>query len=143
MALFDINLTIANISGITIQGWSDDTDALSLPEIESIIMKTGADGGQTGISNGVKGGEVIIKLRPDSPTVKPFGVFALSQQNGVYILHQGYIRFPDIGVNTVLENGRLTKFPSGITLGKGDVGNQVFTFTFEKIKTDYSAANFL
>ena len=56
----------------TIRGWSEDTDALTLPDaFEFASVRRGATGDMAAFSTGDRGGPVTLKLLPNSPSV-PF-----------------------------------------------------------------------
>ena len=55
-----------------ISGWSEDTDALTLPDaFEFASVRRGATGKMAAFSTGDRGGPVTLKLMPNSPSV-PF-----------------------------------------------------------------------
>ena len=55
-----------------IRGWSEDTDALTLPDaFEFASVRRGATGDMAAFSTGDRGGPVTLKLLPNSPSV-PF-----------------------------------------------------------------------
>ena len=52
----------------TIKGWSEDTDALTLPDaFEFASVRRGATGDMAAFSTGDRGGPVSLKLLPNSP----------------------------------------------------------------------------
>ena len=56
----------------TLEGFSGDSDAFSMPEINRITEgTTGADGRIIYSSTGIKGGEVSLKFLANSKSVKP------------------------------------------------------------------------
>ena len=142
MSQFSLEQTVVILNGHTVTGWSDDADALSLPDIDISAVKKGADGKMVAASTGEKGGPVIIKLLPNSPSVKFFQNIATAQLAGAAVVWAGIIRDAINGINVALVNGILTHAPLGPTIGKGDVANREYTIEFESIIADYSGASF-
>lgn len=141
--LFSLEQTTVTLNGEIVTGWSDDTDALSLPQdLEIAVTKFGADGMMTGAGTGIKGGEVTFKLLPNSPTTKSLMNIATTLQNGGRVEFDATVEDENLGYKINMERGVLNKFPAGPSLGKGEVSNAEFVFSFERIMPDYSAANF-
>jgi len=134
---FSLEQVSVVLNGHTVTGWSDDTDALSLPNIDLANVVRGADGKMVSASTGDKGGPVVLKLLPNSPSVKFFMAAVAAQLNGANIVWQGIIRDSINQVNVALINGVLQNGPLGQTLGKGEAGNREFTIEFERIIPDY------
>lgn len=139
---FSIENVSVVLNGHTVQGWSDDADALSLPNIDLANVVRGADGGMVSTSTGEKGGPVIFKLRPNSPSTAFFMNALAAQQNGASVSWNGLIRDSQNQTNAILTNGVLMNGPLGQTMGKGSTANREFTFEFELVVPDYSAAAF-
>jgi len=139
---FSLEQTVVILNGHAVTGWSEDADALSLPDIDISAVKRGADGKMVAASTGDKGGPVIVKLLANSPSVKFFQNIATSQLAGASVVWNGIIRDAINGINVALVNGILTHAPLGPTIGKGDVANREYTIEFESIIADYSGANF-
>lgn len=140
--MFSLEQSNLNLNGHDVTGWSDDTDALSFPNIDLASIKRGADGGMIATSTGDKGGPVILKLRANSPSAKFFQNAVTAQINGAAVLWNGLYRDPVNGVTVALVNGTLVNAPLGPTMGKGDVANREFTIEFQLVVADYSGANF-
>ena len=139
---FSLEQTSVIINGHAITGWSDDTDALTMPDIDIATIKRGADGKMIASSTGEKGGPVTFKLLANSPSVKFFQNLVSAQLRGAGVKYNGLIRDPINGINTVLSGGILSHAQLGQTMGKGDVANKEITIEFETITADYSGANF-
>ncbi len=120
------------IGGHTVTGWADESDALSLPAIESAQITRGADGQLMAMSTGNQGGEVMVKLLATSVSARYFSQRFTEQVQGARFVWEGSIRYAD---NTVisLSRGVLKTAPSGITMGTGEVATQEFVFEFEQI----------
>lgn len=142
MSDFSLEQSSLVLNGHTVTGWSDDADALSMPNVDLANVVRGADGGMVSTSTGDKGGPVIIKLRPNSPSTAFFMNAVTAQQNGAAVKWNGLYRDPLNQVVVALAGGVLTNAPLGQTMGKGETGNREFTFEFERITPDYQAANF-
>ncbi len=141
--IFSLEQTVVTLNNFTVTGWSDDSDALSLPQdVEIAQTKFGADGLMTGAGTGTKGGAVIFKLLANSPTTKILTNLATAFQNGARLEFNGTIEDAANGISILLERGVLTKFPLGPSMGKGEVSNAEFEISFERIMPDYSAAKF-
>lgn len=134
---FSLEQVSVNLNGHTVTGWSDDTDALSLPNIDLANIVRGADGQMTSTSTGEKGGPVILKLLPNSPSTKFFMTAVAAQQNGAAVKWNGLIRDSINQINVALINGTLQNAPLGQTIGKGESANREFTIEFERIIPDY------
>ena len=142
MADFAVEQTTVEINGHIFSGFSDDADAIMLPqEIEMAIAKYGADGRMVTVGTGQKGGPVTLKLQPNSVSVKFMMNSVASIQTGSVIEWSGSIRYSN-GTTVTLERGTLMSSDYGQTLGKGDVRNLPFTWNFERVTPDYSSANF-
>ena len=139
---FSLEQSVLNLNGHTVKGWSDDTDALSLPNIDVANVVRGADGSMVSVSTGDKGGPVTIKLLPNSQSVPFFMNLKIAQDNGASIKFNGFYRDPINGINVALINGTLTNAPQGPTLGKGTAANMEFTIEFQKTIADYLAVDF-
>ena len=81
---FSLEQTTVTLNGHTVTGWSDDTDALSLPSIDLSNVKRGASGEMVATTTGEKGGPVTIKLLPNSPSV----IFVPDYE---YLVHVRYV----------------------------------------------------
>ena len=130
------------LNGITCQGWSQDEDALTLPEaFERYITQTGADGLKVSGTTGEKGGEVIFKFLPNSPTVQILQGFVLAEKNGAYIEWNGIIKYNDNSIVT-LNKGVMKKAPLGYTLGKGAPKTMSYVFEFQVIDFEVISGSF-
>lgn len=128
------------INGHTFTGWSDDTDALSLPNIDLANVVRGADGKMVAVSTGEKGGPVTFKLLPNSPTTKFLMNAITAQLNGAAIKWNGIIRDSINQTFVALVNGTLANGPLGQTIGKGEAANREFTIEFESVTPNYIAS---
>lgn len=137
---FSLEQVALVLNGHTVTGYGDDTDALSLPNIDLANVVRGADGKMVSVSTGDKGGPLVIKLLPNSPSVAFFMNAVTAQLNGASVKWNGLIRDSINQVNVALYNGTLSNAPLGQTMGKGDAGNREFTFEFERITPDYLTA---
>ncbi len=139
---FSLEQTTVEINGHTVTGWSDDGDALSLPDIELTNVKRGADGIMTASTTGEKGGPVILKLLPNSPSTKFFSSLVTTILNGGRVQLDGTIFDPINNITVNLSRGVLMTAPLGQTQGKGETANREFTIEFERVIPNYDAANF-
>ena len=140
--MFSLEQCTLNLNGVDITGWSDDTDALSFPNVDIATSKRGADGKKVTSSTGEKGGPVVIKLLANGKSTKFLMNAVTAQLNGSAVSWNGFFRDPVNGVTVAMTNGTLQNVPLGQTMGKGDVANKEFTIDFELVVPDYSGANF-
>jgi len=140
--MFSLEQCTLNLNGVDITGWSDDTDALSFPNVDIATSKRGADGKKVTSSTGEKGGPVVIKLLANGRSTKFLMNAVTAQLNGSAVSWNGFFRDPVNGVTVAMTNGTLQNVPLGQTMGKGDVANREFTIDFELVAPDYSAASF-
>lgn len=132
-----------NLNGIEVDGWADDADAFTPPTVDSLAERVGADGKMVVVATGNKGGEVIVKLMPNSRAGKQIMNAYAAQVAGVVLQWNGIGMDHRNNVVTSFIGGYLKRATTGPTMGKGAVGNFEFTFVFEKIIPDYSGALFL
>ena len=125
-----------------VTGWSEDGDALTMPDVELANVKRGAEGLMTSTSTGNKGGPVILKLLPNSNSVKFFNNIITSQLNGGSVELNGFVRDAGNGLYVELARGVIMQAPLGQTMGKGETANREFTIEFERIIPDYTGASF-
>jgi len=137
---FSVEQTVVLINGHTFTGFSDDADAISFPNIDIASVVRGADGKMVAVSTGDKGGPFILKLLPNSPSVKFMMNAVMAQLNGGSVKWNGIIRDSINQINYAVINGTLTNVPIGQTVGKGSAKNAEFTIEFESIIPDYLAS---
>lgn len=137
---FSLEQTVVVINGHTFTGFSDDTDAISFPNIDLANVVRGADGKMVAVSTGDKGGPFILKLLPNSKSVKFMMNAVAAQLNSASVKWNGIVRDSRNQINFVLANGTLTNAPIGQTIGKGSAKNAEFTIEFERITPDYLAS---
>ena len=134
---FSLEQTVVVINGHTFTGFSDDSDALSFPNIDMATVVRGADGKMVAVSTGDKGGPLILKLLPNSKSVKFMMNAVTSQLNGGAVKWNGIIRDANNQIDYTVVNGTLTNAPIGQTIGKGAAKNAEFTIEFERIAPNY------
>ena len=136
--------TVEHSVSNTVQDWSEDTDALTLPDaFEFATVRRGADGKMAAFSTGDRGGPVSLKLLPNSVSV-PFFMQQVTQilVNRAVVVWDGSIHHIPTGARVTLKRGVLVSGPLGYTMGKGEVGNFTFNFEFEEIVPHFQAVNF-
>ena len=128
----------------TVTGWSDDADALTMPdEFELMNTRYGAGGQLAAFRTGMVGGDVTIKLLPTSPSVVYFMQrveFALLP--GSRLIWSGYVEDRVNNFKFLLRNGVMAAAPLGVTIGSGDAANRMFRFSFEAIVPEWENARF-
>jgi hypothetical protein len=139
---FSLEQTVVVINGHTVTGFSEDADGISFPNIDLATVTRGADGKMVAVSTGDKGGPLVLKLLPNSPSVKFFMNAVTAQMNGGAVKWAGNIRDASNQISFSLSNGTLTNAPLGQTIGKGSAKNAEFTIEFEAITPEYQASTF-
>ena len=126
------------LNGHEVQGWSEDSGALTLPDaFEFATVRRGATGDMAVFSTGDRGGQVSLSLLPTSPSV-PFFMKQLSAiREGKRVIWKGSVEYTPTGARVDLTRGILMSGPLGFTMGKGDAGNMTFTWEFEDIIPDF------
>ncbi len=143
MTTISLEGTTVELNGHIVQGWSDDSDALMMPDaFELATVRRGATGDMATFSTGDKGGPISIKLLPTSPSLPFFMQQLAVQLNGGAVVWDGKITNSQSGFGFTLERGVMTAGPLGQTMGRGEVANDTFTFEFERIIPDYAKVQF-
>ena len=127
-----------------IRGWSEDTDALTLPDaFEFASVRRGATGVMAAFSTGDRGGPVTLKLMPNSPSV-PFLMNQVTRilGNKAEVIWDGSVKHSKSGASVALIRGILVSGPLWYTMGKGEAGNLTFTWEFQEIIPDFAKVNF-
>ena len=128
----------------TIKGWSEDTDALTLPDaFEFASVRRGATGDMAAFSTGDRGGPVTLKLMPNSPSV-PFLMKQVTRilSDKAEVIWGGSVKHKRTDASVTLKRGVLVSGPLWYTMGKGEAGNLTFTWEFEEIIPDFAKVNF-
>jgi len=132
MLPMDINQGVFILNGHVVTGWSDAEDCLTFPqELELMTMTKGADGKMVASGTGEKGGPVVLKLQPNSPTVGFIAKFIKQQQQGLPVIWSASWTSPVSGERVNCKGGALLTAPKGTTYGKGKAAEKVYTFEFE------------
>jgi len=137
-----LSVTSVVINGVTITGFSEDADAVTIPEIEVAAPVYGADGKMLVVGTGTKGGLVTLKLLASSPSIAFLTPLSQLSQVGAGVILEGFIRSTTQSSSCSLQNGYFTKFVPYPTQGKGSVSAITYEMAFEIISPDYSAAIF-
>ena len=128
----------------TIKGWSEDTDALTLPDaFEFASVRRGATGKMAAFSTGDRGGPVTLKLMPNSPSV-PFLMNQVTRilSDKAEVIWDGSVKHKRTGASVTLSRGVLVSGPLWYTMGKGEAGNLTFMWEYEQIIPDFTKVNF-
>ena len=127
-----------------IKGWSEDTDALTLPDaFEFASVRRGATGVMAAFSTGDRGGPVSLKLMPNSPSV-PFFMKQVTRilVDKAEVIWDGNVIHSRTKASVALSRGILISGPLWYTMGKGEAGNPTFTWEFEQIIPNFTNVNF-
>ena len=128
----------------TIKGWSEDSDALMLPDaFEFASVRRGATGDMAAFSTGDRGGPVSLKLLPNSPSVP----FLMNQVTRILVdraevIWDGSVKHSRTGASVTLKRGVLISGPVWYTIGKGEASNLTFNWEFQEIIPDFAKVNF-
>ena len=148
VAAFSLEHVSVTLGGHLVRGFADEDDALMLPDAVSFFeVSRGADGSMEVMRNGVKGGELQLKLQPSSPSVQ-FFMNQVSLQmgdqgsSGTIVSWQGEVIDSRNGAKVTLSDGVLTEAPLGQTYGAGAAATMVFKWQFEIIKPDWAQADY-
>ncbi len=127
-----------------IKGWSEDSDALTLPDaFEFASVRRGATGDMAAFSTGDRGGPVTLKLMPNSPSV-PFLMNQVTRilKDKAEVIWGGSVKHGRSGASVTLNRGILVSGPVWYTMGKGEVGNLTFMWEFQEIIPNFTKVNF-
>ena len=130
--------------GHIIKGWSEDTDALTLPDaFEFASVRRGATGDMAAFSTGDRGGPVTLKLMPNSPSV-PFLMKQVTRilSDKAEVIWGGSVKHKRTDASVTLSRGVLVSGPLWYTMGKGEAGNLTFMWEFQEIIPDFTKVNF-
>jgi len=137
-----LDLSTVILNGITFSGWSQDEDALTLPDASTFsVFEKGADGLMVAGRTGEKGGEVTFKLLANSPTVQALQAIVLAEKNGASVEFSGIVNYNDGSVVT-LDRGIIKTAPNGYTLGKGAPKVMSYVFEFQVIDFETITGDF-
>lgn len=133
MTQVDVVVTLHDVP-VTVKGWSDSSDCLSLPDsVELNQFKKGATGKMVASGTGEKGGEVSIKVLANSTFVDAMSAEIGLIKSGQQMPIHAHIQNKSVGDYVECINGCLKTAPDGVTYGKGEVGEMSYVFEFETI----------
>ena len=126
------------INGHRIDGWADDDPPYEFPDIDTVEIKYGKDGSLYASDTGIQGGEVMLKLLPDSRSTKQILRWFAERQRGTALEFTGSFNDTERGYSVQMKGGFLKRCPAGTSI------NKTFepVFEFEQILPDYDAADF-
>lgn len=139
---FSLEQVAVSLNGHTVTGWGDDTDGLSIPDVDLASVVRGADGKMVSVGTGNKGGAVVYKLLANSRSTKFLMNAVAAQLNGISVKWFCVVKDSVNQTLVTMTNGTLSNAPLGQTLGKGAAGNRNFTIEYETITPVYLAATF-
>lgn len=143
MTVFDMARVTALLNDDEVVGWSDDQDAIMFPNLEMFNTTVGATGEKVFNAMGERGGDVVLKLLPNSPTRKALmRAVARWIEDGSTTVYKLTVTNLDHKTITTCTNGRLRIAPLGQTQGKEAAANAEFTINFAKIVPDWDSANY-
>ena len=136
-----VNSTI-EINKTVIGGWSDDSDALSIPDIPLANIKRGADGVMSATLTGNKGGAVTYKLLAETSSSQFLVSLAEQIKQGANINFQGTVTSNTTGWQLIKKNGVLTQYRPYPTTGAGEKASMEFIIEYEELNGDVSVVDF-
>lgn len=136
-----VNSTI-ELNKTAITGWSDDTDALTIPDITISNVKRGADGIMTATATGIKGGAITYKLLAETESCKFLVSISEQIKSGANINFQGTITSNSTGWQLIKKNGVLTQYKPFPTIGAGEKASMEFVIEWESIDGVVDSTNF-
>ena len=129
------------INGVEIVGFGDSESAIDFPNIDTTVVRRGADGGMVSGSTGNRGGPLTLTLLQNSPAYYFLMALHNASVNGASITISGFYSHQVGGFTGTLEGGVITNAPGGPSLGNAAPPAKAFTIEFETITFDYSVAN--
>ena len=143
MSQFNIATTIVTLNGHVVEGWSDDADALMMPDSFELFTERVGPDATAYFRTANRGGEVTLKLLPNSISA----IYFVQQLTAILvdsarIRWDGSVRDVANGISATLVNGVMKQTPLGITGGAGDFANRNFMFFFDEIVPDYTNPSF-
>lgn len=139
---FSLFQTTMILNNHRVEGWSEDEDALMMPDITLGTTVRGGDGLMLTQSTGDLGGEVTIKLLAHSKSCQFFMQQHELIRRGAQVIWNGSIDYGAIGARVVLRAGSMLTGPSGQTLGKGRAQTRQFVIDFQEIAKNYDGGLF-
>lgn len=139
---FSIEQTTWTLNGTPLSGFSEDTDAIEIPQLEIAAVKRGADGKMTASTTGNKGVPITFKFLPTSESVKFLSSIGEQQKKGARVVFNGSAVNHENGASLALSNGILTEMPPFPSLGKGETGNMNYVIEFETVEASFETADF-
>ena len=140
-----IDQFVVNLGGHIVRGWSEDADALMMPEAFELMMtRRGGDGQLIGSPTNDQGGPISLKLLANSSSTAFFMRAGTSQKKNPksVICWHGGIENISQNYKFVVTHGVMTHMPLGQNAGKSTAANQVFSFDLQVIDPDYEMAAF-
>ena len=137
MAEISIIHSVLTINNHEVGGYADEDGALSLPDSELYNVRRGPTGETVYSYNGMRGGELELRLLPTSPSAVFFIRMGQQIKNGSRIRVDGDYSNLSLGYSVKFRNGVLKSLPPGPTLGSTGAGNLTFMFDFESIISDF------
>ena len=129
----------------TVVEWANVDNALEMPEDMTFvnINEANADGTLTGNHNPDKGGSVILRLAPASPSGLLFEEWERTQREASLININGTVAHSTLDLSYELFCGALVSGPRGFTMGIDVTSPRAWTFRFTQIneQNEVSALN--
>ena len=126
------------MNGERVEGLSDDSPPVELPQIDLVEETYGQDGTMYVMGTSRRGGDVVVKLLPTSTTTKNWLRDFTRIQNGARISYNGRYGDATLGYATRLRSGYMKQARPGVSPGQ----NAEFTFVFEELIAEFDGADF-
>ena len=144
MADYSIYDWAVTILGVPVEGLSDDNDAVSFPQDRELTTyRVGATGDVAYFGSPARrGGLFMLKLIPDSPTVKLISLqiarsLATPEAAGAVVVWDATASNRRTNLTVTMTNGRPTKAPVSPNIGPVP-DNVTFEFMYQDMKADWS-----
>jgi hypothetical protein len=138
--LVGLDVTSLVINDVLITGFSEDSDAITIPKIERAVVKYGGDGRMVAMTTGKRGGVVTIKLLASSPSVPFMNDLSLTAQAGAGISVYGLLRSNTQLSSCAFQRGYFTSDTPYASMGASSVSSYEYEIGFEVIAADFSSA---
>lgn len=141
-----INISLDNstftLNSYILTGFSNESDALSIPDILLANVVRGSDGDMTATNTGVRGGPVGIKLLATSEGNKYLNNLAEQQSNGSSIVYDGTFVNHTSGSSITFTTGILTNYRPYPSMGGGELSSVPYIIEFKIVSGNLTSADF-
>ena len=134
---FSNTSTVLALNGVRIEGFSNDDPPVEFPDIQLVEEMFGRDGHMYVMGTGLRGGDVVIKLLPTSPSIPAFmdrhAMMQLGRDPGFYY---GEYSDRNLGFSTYMYGGYIKQCPPAVSPGK----TFEVTLVFQELRPQFKNA---